>query len=83
MFIFAFTVVRYLFRALCRAYVRRLDMDDTIANGSEKMGCAGDGNAKPTGGASHVEGDASANGDYAGDASGRESTTSESEGGDA
>lgn len=83
MFIFAFTVVRHLFRILCRAYVRRLDMDEAIANGSEKMECAGDGNTKPTGGVSHVEGGAGANGDYVSAVDSREDTISESEGGDA
>ena len=83
MFIFAFTVVRHLFRALCRAYVRRLDMDEAIANGSEKMECAGDGNTKPTEGVSRVEGGAGANGDYVSAVDNREDTMSESEGGDA
>lgn len=83
MFVFAFTVVRYLFRALCRAYVRRLDMNEAIANGIEETKCAGDSNTKPTGGASHVEGGASVNGDYVSAVDNSEGTVSESEGGDA
>lgn len=83
MFVFAFTVVRYLFRALCRAYVRRLDRGEAIANGSEKMECAGDGNTKPTEGASRVERRAGVNGDYVSAVDNREDTMSESEGGDA
>lgn len=83
MFVFAFTVVRYLFRALCRAYVRRLDIDDAIANGSEKMECAGDGNTKPTEGVSRVEVDAGANGDYVSAVDSSDGTIGESEGGDA
>lgn len=83
MFIFAFTVVRYLFRALCRAYVRRLDMNEAIANGSEETKCAGDSNTKPTEGASRVERRAGVNGDYVSAVDSHESTISESEGGDA
>lgn len=82
MFIFAFTVVRYLFRILCRAYVQRLDMDDAIANGSEEMKCADDSNTKPTEGDSH-NGGADANGDYVSAVDSHEGTISESEGGDA
>lgn len=83
MFIFAFTVVRYLFRALCRAYVRRLDMNEAIANGSGEMKCAGDSNTKPTEGASRVERRAGVNGDYVSAVDNSEDTISESEGGDA
>lgn len=83
MFVFAFTVVRYIFRALCRAYVRRLDMNEAIANGIEETKCAGDSNTKPTGGSSHVEGGASVNGDYVSAVDSRDSAISESEGGDA
>ena len=82
-FAFAFTVVRHLFRVLCRAYVRRLDMDDAIANGSDETKCADDSNTKPTEGVSRIERRAGVNGDYAGDADSRENTISESEGGDA
>lgn len=82
-FAFAVAVVRHIFRAACRAYVRRLDMDDAIANGSEEMTCAGDGNAKPTEGVSHVEGGVGVNGDYVSAVDSREDTISESEGGDA
>lgn len=83
MFVFAFTVVRYLFRTLCRAYVRRLDRGEAIANGSGETKCADDGNTKPTGGASHVEGGASVNGDYVSAVDKSEGTVSEIEGGDA
>lgn len=83
MFVFAFTVVRYLFRDLCRAYVRRLDMNEAIANGSGEMKCAGDSNTKPTEGASRVERRAGVNGDYVSAADNHEGTISESEGGDA
>lgn len=83
MFVFAFTVVRYLFRALCRAYVRRLDMNEAIANGIEETKCAGDSNTKPTEGASRVEGGAGANGDYVSAVDNSEDTIGESEGGDA
>ena len=79
MFVFAFTVVRYLFRALCRAYVRRLDMNEAIANGSGEMKCAGDGNTKPTEGASRVERRAGVNGDYVSAVDNSEDTISESE----
>lgn len=83
MFVFAFTVVRYLFRTLCRAYVRRLDRGEAIANGSGEMECAGDGNTKPTEGVSRVERRAGANGDYVSAVDNSEGTVSESEGGDA
>ena len=83
MFVFAFTVVRYLFRSLCRAYARRLGMDDTIANGSEETKCAGDSNAKPADDASYNERHADANGDYVSAIDNSEGTMSESEGGDA
>lgn len=82
MFVFAFAVVRYLFRALCRAYVRRLDRGEAIANGSGEMKCAGDGNTKPTEGASRVERRAGVNGDYVSAVDNSEDTISESEGGD-
>ena len=83
MFVFAFTVVRYLFRVLCRAYVRRLDRGEAIANGSGEMKCAGDSNTKPTEGASRVERRAGVNGDYVSAIDNSEDTISESEGGDA
>ena len=81
MFVFAFTVVRYLFRALCRAYVRHLDMNEAIANGREETKCAGGSNTKPTEGVSHVEGSAGVNGDYVSVVDNHESTIGE--GGDA
>lgn len=82
-FAFAVAVVRHIFRAACRAYVRRLDMDDAIANGSDETKCADDSNMKPTDGASHIEGGADANGDYVSAVDSRESAISKSDGGDA
>lgn len=80
---FAFIVVAMLtrraFRALCAAYVQHLDMDDAILAGGVKP-CTGDVGVK--GAPSHSYGGSdSANGDYAGDAGGREDDVSE--GGDA
>lgn len=81
MFVFAFTVVRYLFRALCRAYVQRLDMDDAILAGDVKPN-ASDADTKST--PSRSRGcDGSMNGDYVSAVDNREDTMSESEGGDA
>lgn len=82
---FAFIVVAMLtrraFRALCAAYVRRLDMADAIRAGDAKPN-ASDADAKSA--PSRSRGYAgSVNGDYAGDADSRENTISESEGGDA
>lgn len=81
MFIFAFTVVRYLFRAICRAYVRRLDMDDAIRAGDVKPNAC-DADTKSA--LSRSRGYAGiANGDYVSTVDNHESTISESEGGDA
>ena len=81
----AFTVIamltRRVFRALCAAYVRRLDMDDAIRAGGVKPN-ASDAGAKNAPSRSRGY-SGSANGDYAGDADSRENTISESEGGDA
>jgi len=81
MFIFAFTVVRYLFRAICRAYVRHLDMDDAIRAGGVKPN-ASDADTKGAPSRSRCC-DGIANGDYAGDADNHGGTISESEGSDA
>lgn len=82
-FIAIATLTRRMFRALCAAYVRRLGMDDAIANGSEETKCAGDSNAKPADDASHNERHADANGGYVSAIDNSEGTMSESEGGDA
>lgn len=82
-FIVVAMLTRRVFRALCAAYVRRLDMDDAIANGSEETKCAGDSNAKPADDTSHIERHADANGDYVSAVDSSEDTISESEGGDA
>lgn len=74
-FIVVAAIARRLFRALCAAYVQRLDMDDAILAGGVKpyTGDAGVKN-KP----SFSTGNAgSANGDYAGDVGGREDDISE------
>lgn len=81
MFIFAFTVVRYLFRSICRAYVRGLDMDDGIRAGGVKPN-ASDADAKSAPSCSRSYA-GSENGDYVSAVDSREGTISESEGGDA
>lgn len=80
-FIFAFTVARHLFRALCRAYVQRLDMDDAIRAGDVKPN-ASDADTKSVPSCSRGYAGI-ANGDYVSAVDSRESTISESEGGDA
>lgn len=80
-FAFAVAVVRHLFRTICRAYVRRLDMDDAIRAGDVKPN-ASDADTKSSPSRSRRYA-GSENGDYAGDADSRENTISESEGGDA
>lgn len=75
-FIVAAMLARRAFRALCAAYVRRLDMDDAIRAGDVKPH-AGDAGAKNTPSFSTVNA-GSANGDYAGDADSHEGTISES-----
>lgn len=82
-FAFVLAAVRRLFRAVCRAYVRRLDMNDGIANGGEESMRVGDSNAKPADGASHIERRVGVNGDYVSAVDSHEGTISESEGGDA
>lgn len=78
-FIVVAALARRAFRALCAAYVQHLDMDDAILAGGVKP-CTGDVGVK--GAPSHSYGGSdSANGDYAGDAGGREDDVSE--GGDA
>lgn len=82
---FAFIVVamltRRMFRALCAAYVRRLDMDDAIRAGGVKPN-ASDADTKSA--PSRSRGYAgSVNGDYVSAVDNREDTMSESEGGDA
>ena len=81
MFIFAFTVVRYLFRVLCRAYVRHLDMDDAIRAGDVKPN-ASDADTKSSPSRSRRYA-GSESGDYVSAVDSRENTISESEGGDA
>ena len=81
----AFVVVamltRRVFRALCAAYVRRLDMDDAIRAGDVKPN-ASDADTKiaPSRSRGYVD---SANGDYVSAVDSRDSAISESEGGDA
>lgn len=80
-FIVAAMLTRRMFRALCAAYVRRLDMDDAIRAGDVKPNAS---NADTKSAPSRSHGYAGiANGDYAGDAGSRESAISESDGGDA
>ena len=70
-----------LFRALCAAYVRRLDMDDAILAGGVKPN-AGDAGVKNKPSFSSGNTD-SVNGDYVSAVDSSEDTISESEGGDA
>ena len=79
-FIVVAMLTRRVFRALCAAYVRRLDIDDAILAGDVKP-CAGDAGAKSAPSRSRRYA-GSANGDYAGDADSHECAISESEGGD-
>lgn len=80
-FIVAAMIVRRVFRAMCAAYVRRLDMDDAIRAGGVKPH-TGDAGAKNTPSFSTANA-GSENGDYVSTADSREDTISESEGGDA
>ena len=74
-FIVVATLTRRMFRALCAAYVRRLDMDDAIRAGDVKPN-ASDADTKSA--PSRSRGYAGiANGDYAGDVGGREDDISE------
>lgn len=80
-FIVVFMLTRRMFRALCAAYVRRLDMDDAIRAGDVKPN-ASDADTKST--PSRSRGYAGiANGDYVSAVDSSEDTISESEGGDA
>lgn len=80
-FILAAMLARRAFRALCAAYVRRLDMDDAIRAGDVKPN-ASDADTKSA--PSRSRGYAGiANGDYVSTVDNHESTISESEGGDA
>ena len=80
-FIVAAMLTRRMFRALCAAYVRRLDMDDAIrAGGVKPNACDADTKSAPSCSRGYA---GSVNGDYAGDTDSRESAISESDGGDA
>lgn len=70
-----------LFRALCAAYVRRLDMDDAILAGGVKPN-ASDAGTKSVPSRSHGYAGI-VNGDYVSAVDSSEDTISESEGGDA
>ena len=74
-FIVVAALARRLFRALCAAYVRRLDMDDAILAGGVKP-CTGDAGVKNTPSFSAGNAD-SENGDYAGAVDSHEGTVSE------
>lgn len=76
--ILALVLVRRVFRALCAAYVRRLDMNDAIRGGEVLCGCTGcvKQSLAPT-----LRAVAVSNGDYAGDAGDRE--RGDNNGGDA
>lgn len=78
-FIAVAALARRLFRALCAAYVQHLDMNDAILAGGAKP-CTGEAGVKNKPSFSSGNAD-SANGDYAGEAGGREDDVSE--GGDA
>lgn len=80
-FIVVAALARRLFRALCAAYVRRLDMDDAIRAGGVKPN-ASDADTKSVPPCSRGYA-GSMNGDYVSAVDSRESTISESEGGDA
>lgn len=80
-FIVVAMLTRRVFRALCAAYVRRLDMADAIRAGDVKPN-ASDADTKSV--PSRSRGYAGiANGDYVSAVDNHESTISESEGGDA
>lgn len=74
-FIAVAALARRLFRALCAAYVQHLDMNDAILAGGAKP-CTGEAGVKNKPSFSSGNAD-SANGDYAGDAGGREDDISE------
>ena len=80
-FIVVAMLTRRMFRALCAAYVRRLDMDDAIRTVGVKPNAS---NADTKSAPSRSRGYAGiANGDYVSAVDSREGTISESEGGDA
>lgn len=80
-FIVVAMLTRRVFRALCAAYVRRLDMDDAIRTVGVKPNAS---NADTKSAPSRSRGYAGiANGDYVSAVDSREGTISESEGGDA
>jgi len=80
-FIVVAMLTRRMFRALCSAYVRHLDMDDAIRAGGVKPN-ASDADTKSA--PSRSRGYAGiANGDYVSAVDSSEGTVSESEGGDA
>ena len=80
-FIAVAMLTRRMFRALCAAYVRRLDMGDAIRAGDAKPN-ASDADAKSVPSCSRGYAGI-ANGDYVSAVDSRENTISESEGGDA
>lgn len=80
-FIVVAMLTRRMFRALCAAYVRHLDMDDAIRAGGVKPNAC-DADTKSA--LSRSRGYAGiANGDYVSTVDNHEGTISESEGGDA
>lgn len=80
-FIVAAMLTRRMFRALCSAYVRRLDMDDAIRAGDVKPNACDAGTKSVPSCSRGYAG--IANGDYVSAVDSRENTISESEGGDA
>ena len=80
-FIVVAMLTRRMFRALCSAYVRSLDMDDAIRAGGVKPN-ASDADTKSSPSCSRGYA-GSMNGDYVSAVDSREGTISESEGGDA
>lgn len=77
-FIVAAMLARRVFRALCAAYVRRLDMDEAIHEG-ERACCDSNSDAKRS--AAHAPSGSVANGDYAANAGYSEGVVGESSGG--
>lgn len=80
-FIVVAMLTRRMFRALCAAYVRRLDVDDAIRAGGVKPN-ASDADTKSVPSCSRGYA-GSMNGDYVSAVDSSEDTISESEGGDA
>lgn len=80
-FIAVAMLTRRVFRALCAAYVRRLDMDDAIRAGGVKPNSSdADTKSAPSRSRGYA---GSMNGDYVSAVDSSEGTISESEGGDA